>query len=256
MMRFICVLVMLCGVCNAADTTIKLPVSIVPDVPAAITELKEDSWFVIEADVPCIVLASRSGFVSIVPEKGPLRLRGKFVDGTGKIETRTYAAKNLWIIEPLVKGEVELLVVPNGAVDEQAVIRRTLVVGGGVKPVPPKPDPIDPTPTPPKPDITTASSLIMVIVENSLERTVETAAILADIGYFKSLEPFVTKVHIVPSDNKLAAQYDKQITTAGGKLPVVILMNAETKQVLAAKPLPADKVALSALVNSHITKKD
>ncbi len=255
MMRFICVFALLCGVCAGAEPAIKLPVSVFPEAPIAVTELKEDSWFVIEADIPCIVLASRSGFVSVVPEKGPLRLRGKFVDGTGKIETRNYTAKNLWIIEPVAKGEVELLVVPNGAVDEQAVIRRTVVVGG-VSPKP-GPAPVDPTPpNPPKPDVVTATSLIMVIVENSLERTVETASILADIGYFKSLEPFVSKVHIVPADNKLAAQYDKQIATAGGKLPVVILMNAETKQVLTAKPLPADKVALSALVNSYITKKE
>lgn len=238
---------------------IRLPVSPLPAIPAAVTELKVDSWFVIEADIPCLVLASRNGIVSVVAESGPLKLRGKFADGDGKVETRSYTSKSLWIVEPLVAGEVELLVVPAGAVNEAVVIRRTLVVGGlGPRP-PPKPNDIDPViiidPKPdPIPVVPTAKTITLVIVEKAIERTVESAALLADIGYWKSLEPTVETVHIVPSGTAIAELYKKQVAAGGGKLPVVILMDFETKKVLFSGPLPADKVAMSALINKYTTK--
>lgn len=245
---------------EAAPTipVIRLPMSTTPVVPASVNELKEDSWFVIEADVPCIVLASRNGFVSVIQEKGPLRLRGKFADGNGKVETRSYTAKSLWIVEAVAPGEVELLIVPNGAVDEAAVIRLTLVVGGTGPRPPPKPEPIV-DPTPPKPDpvpkpITTAKVLTIVVVEKAIERTPESAAVIANLSYWKSLEPTVETVHIVPAGTPIAELYKKQVIAGGGKLPVVILMDHETKKVLFAGPLPVDIVGMSALINKHLTK--
>ena len=236
---------------------IRLPISTIPVVPTAVTELKEDSWFVIEADIPCIVLASRNGFVSIVPEKGPLRLRGKFADGTGKVETRSYTAKSLWIVEAVAPGEVELLIVPNGAVDEAAVIRRTLVVGGKGPQPPPKPDVIvDPTPKP-KPDPPTpvaAKVLTIVIVEKAIERTPQSAALIGNLAYWKSLEPTVETVHIVPAGTPIADRYKKQIAEGGGKLPITILMDHETGKVLFSGPLPANDMEMSALINKHTSK--
>lgn len=239
----------------AVEPPIRLPMSVTPLVPAAVTELKEECWFVIEADIPCIVLASRNGFVSITQEKGPLRLRGKFADGSGKVETRSYDAKGLWIIEALAPGEVELLIVPNGAVDESVVIRRTLVVGGlGPRP-PPKPEPEPkPDPTPVPPSTLTAKILTVVVVEKALERTPETASVIANISYWKSLEPTVETVHIVPVGTLFADVYKKQVIAGGGKLPVVILLDHETKRVLFSGPLPKDIVTMSALVNKHISK--
>lgn len=130
----------------AAEPQIRLPMSVTPIVPAAVTELKDDSWFVIEADIPCLVLASREGYVLITPETPPIKLRGKFADGSGKVETRSYVAKNIWIIEAVTPGEVELLIIPEGEKDPKKVIRRTLIVGG----VNPRPNPTpNPTPVPP-----------------------------------------------------------------------------------------------------------
>ena len=121
------------------DALIRLPMSVVPVTPAAVTVLKDDSWFVIEAEVPCLVLASREGYVLITPEKPPIKLRGKFADGQGKVETRSYTAKNIWIVEAITTGEVELLIVPEGAKDSSAVIRRTLVVGSSPPNLTPNP---------------------------------------------------------------------------------------------------------------------
>ena len=251
------ILLLMASTAKAEEPNIRLPMSSTPIVPAAVTELKEDYWFVIEADIPCIVLASRNGFVSIVSEKGPLRLRGKFADGNGKVETRSYNAKSLWIVEPLTTGEVELLIVPNGAVDESAVIRRTLVVGGlGPRP-PPKPEPIvDPTPKPkPEPPTPVAAKVLtLVVIEKAIERTPESAALIGNLSYWKSLEPTVETVHIVPAGTPIAERYKKQVAAGGGRLPIAILMDYETGKVLFNGPLPANDVAMSALIQKHTSK--
>lgn len=120
--------------------------------PTEVTTLLADQFFVIEADVPFFVLDSRTGLVSISYDEGPIRLRGKFADGAGKVETRTYRSKYLATLEATQKGQVEILVVPAGATDAGVVIRRTLsVMGQSPQPPPdPEPDPDDP-PVPPAP---------------------------------------------------------------------------------------------------------
>jgi hypothetical protein len=119
-----------------------------PPSPQEVTELKADHWFVVEADVPFFVLDSREGIVLIGYDEGPLKLKGKFADGNGKNETRTYNSKYLATVEAVTKGQVELLVVPAGATDAGVVIRRTLtVMGQAPQPPPgpgPQPDPDDP----------------------------------------------------------------------------------------------------------------
>lgn len=156
-----------CTAALGAEPAIRLPASPVPVAPVATTELSADAIFVIECDSPCLVLASRAGFVSITEEAGPLRIRGRFAD-SAKVESRTYKSKQIWIIEAAVAGEVELLVVPVGAKDESTIIRRTLLVGGVIQQ--PRPtDPIIPKPDPPKPDpIPTALGLVSVVKDSVL----------------------------------------------------------------------------------------
>lgn len=121
-------------------------------------KLSSDALYVVDADVPVRVLTSPVGLVRIVREQGPIRIRGKFVDGSGKPETRTYAGKWVYFVEPAVSGRVELLIVPTDGAkpDDSDVIRRTLDVdaGDGPRPPPdpkppdPKPDPVNPPPIP------------------------------------------------------------------------------------------------------------
>jgi len=81
----------------------------------------------------------------VTKEQGPLKIRGLFV-GNKIVSTRTYAKKNVFIVERVAPGDVELLLVPAGKVE-----RRTVGDGGEPSP-PPKPKP-DPEPKPdPKPD--------------------------------------------------------------------------------------------------------
>ena len=148
------------------EPQIKLPISVTPPTPSAVTELSPDSFFVIESKIECLVIASRAGFVRTIRETGPLRLRGRFADGTG-VETRNYTAPILWLVEAVSAGEVELLVVPSGATDERDVIRRTLVVSGLGPQPPPKPvDPPIPTPVDPPP-IVQNGNRFLVIYETS-----------------------------------------------------------------------------------------
>ncbi|HVL13927.1 MAG TPA: hypothetical protein VM529_15265 [Gemmata sp.] len=113
--------------------------------PQAVASLGADELYVVQSDEDVQLLASPPGVVTVTKEQGPIRIRGKFV-GNRIVSTRTYAKKNVFIVERVKAGEVELLLVPAGK-----VTRRT--VGDDSDPIPPpKPKP-DPEPKPePKPD--------------------------------------------------------------------------------------------------------
>lgn len=157
---------LLLSVSLAADPTgIRLPELTVPTpMPTpvlAVSRLAADEYYVVDSDVPLIVLASPEGFVSITEDVGPLKLKGKFADGAGKIETRTYKGKHVFTVDAVAVGKVELLIVPVGG-DAKSVIRRTLEVTGARPPPdcppppvvdPPKPPPVVDPPVPPKPTV-------------------------------------------------------------------------------------------------------
>jgi hypothetical protein len=117
--------------------------------PTEITELSADTLYVIESTNKFFVLDSERGIVTTNMETGPIKVRGKFVDGNGKYETRNYVGPYICIVEALKKGRVELLAVPVGAEDANVVVRTTLNVMGMSPNPPPTPDPTpDPEPTP------------------------------------------------------------------------------------------------------------
>lgn len=113
-----------------------------PVAPQPATVLKGSDLYVVQSDDPVQLLASPSGVVSITVEQGPIRLRGTFADGTGKTETRVYSKKQVFIVERVSPGAVELLRVPVGPVDVR------LLSDGGEPPRPPGPNPVVP-PVPP-----------------------------------------------------------------------------------------------------------
>ena len=73
-----------------------------PVEPVPITELPADRWYVIDSDVQIQVYDSPLGIVSIDRESGPIRLRGKFVDGRD-VETRVYQGPYVYIVEAAAK---------------------------------------------------------------------------------------------------------------------------------------------------------
>lgn len=126
-----------------------------PGPPLPISIISGDQWYVIESSVPLIVLASPDGFVSIEPSEGPIKVRGVFADGTGKVETRTFSQPYVYFVNAKASGKVELLVIPQGVTSEADIIRQPLTVTVGPRPPPIPPEPPTPPdpPTPPTPDI-------------------------------------------------------------------------------------------------------
>lgn len=127
----------------AADPGIRLPELAVPTPmprPAsAVSKLAADEWYIVDSDVPVLVLASPEGVVSVTEDSGPVKIRGKFADGAGKVESRTYKGKSVFTVEAIQTGRVEILIVPVGGTAKD-VIRRPLDVSSNVGPRPPPDD--------------------------------------------------------------------------------------------------------------------
>lgn len=148
------------GVANAQSPTkdvIRLPVirqeeKQTPPVPVNVdstVKLSPEVIYVVESDVECLVFLSPGGAVKVTKEQGPLRFRGKFADGNGTTETRTFAGKFLYLFDAIKDGRDELIIVPTGAKAETDAKRVTFQVG--TMPQPPPVDPVEPDDKKPKP---------------------------------------------------------------------------------------------------------
>lgn len=127
------------------------PVKVKTVTPITITA---DTVFMFDSDVDLLVLSSPEGYVKITEEQGPIRIRGKFADEPGKTQKREYKGKEVYTVEGVKDGKVELIVVPLGGavVLPDDVIRRTITVQlKDAAPAPKPPTPQPPTPQPPVP---------------------------------------------------------------------------------------------------------
>lgn len=140
---------------------IRLPEPIAPKskVSDHRVSLPSEAWYVVESDVACLVFTSPGGSLSVQFEPGPIRLRGKFVGGSGVVESKSFRGPFVYLIEAVKPGQEELLVVPVGAKRESEAKRVTLTVHG----VPP-PKPIDPPAPVPTPAPIPAPGLHVLIV--------------------------------------------------------------------------------------------
>ena len=131
----------------------KQPVAPAPPAdPDAVPTLAYGKLYVIQSETAFILLASPRELVTITPTPGPIAVRGVFVDGTGRVETRTFQSKYVAFVDAgeTASGRVELIAVPVGVADELAISRQLINVNHGPQP-PPKPvDPVNPVdpPTP------------------------------------------------------------------------------------------------------------
>jgi len=163
---------------------IKLPIVKVEPQPAiGALKLSSDVYYVVESDVPVMILSSPDGIVSIASETGPIKLRGKFIDGNGKVETRSYRSKFIYTVEPASSGAVELLIFAVGEPDAAKVKRVQLLVGD-IKPIPP-PKPIDPV-DPIKP-VVNSFRVIMALESGDTKMTAAQISIL----YGKEVEEYL-----------------------------------------------------------------
>lgn len=118
--------------------------------PPVVTELPADVLYVItREDKDFFIVQGTLGIVNVTMEQGPIKIRGKFVDGDGKYETRVYNEKCVCIVEAVKKGVVELIALDSGAANADNEKRAVLNVMG-MSPNPP-PGPTPPTPPTPEP---------------------------------------------------------------------------------------------------------
>lgn len=119
--------------------------------PKFVSKLDQDMLLVIESESPLMVFDFPEGLVSIEADDGarPMKIKAKFADGTGKMESRTFKSKYLYFIEALKSGEAELLIIPEGALSKSQSERHKITVMGQSPNPPPGPGPTpDPPPTP------------------------------------------------------------------------------------------------------------
>lgn len=137
----------------------------------AVSEIKSDEWYIVTSSIPLIVLHSPDEFIGIAIESGPMKFRGKFADGLGKTETRTYSEQYIYVVEPKKTGKIELILIPSGVADAKSIIRHTLTISG-VGPNPPTPTPT-PTPTPVPPEPTPPTGIRVLLLHDELNTSRE-----------------------------------------------------------------------------------
>lgn len=195
------------------------------------TVLGIESLYVVQSDAPFLLFASPANLVTVTRDAGPLRVRGKFIDGGGRVETRTLAGKHIAIIEAAGTGKVELIAVPVGSAEEKEATRRTLEVDAGKGPQPPpdvipapkpKPPVVDPAPVPePKP--VPKGPYFLVTVTESSQRTPAEAKVINDVRYWDSVRAGGDDFrHYDKDDSKAIEQgYAKAYAQLGSCLVVV-----------------------------------
>lgn len=256
------------GVSADPPTVGKVRVPLAPSVPspmvnpeAAIT-LTPELVLCVDSDVDCVVVCSPKGRLKITPAKGPVTVRGKFVDGPGTVEMRTFAGPFVWFVESAEAGECELLVLPVGG-REPDMVRRRIISQTGPQP-PPKPDPDVPDPKPKPPEPVTSFRVIFVY-ESSAAMTPAVQRVM----FGEKVRTFLdVKTTAGPKGDKGWRRFDKDVVATNDPDPafrslweaakpkvttvpcVVIAVNDKAEIV----PLPADEDAAIVLFNKYLGK--
>jgi hypothetical protein len=139
--------VLFMGWASAADppvaTVVNLPEIQVIPAPGVVTTLSAGELYVFDSNAECVVTTSPPGVLLVTKEDGPVKIKGVFAGGAGKVETRRFAGKYVWTVDVAATGRAELLIFPAGTKDESGIVRRMIDANAGPRP-PPKPDPVDP----------------------------------------------------------------------------------------------------------------
>jgi len=224
-----------------------VPVPVVPKpkphrTPKFVSELSEETWLVIESPEKIVVTSSPLGHVGIQPEEGPVKVRGKFADGTGGIETRTFSSKYLYFINAVKKGKIEILVFQPGVHVEEKDIPRYTIDVMGVDPIPP-PDPDPPGPKPPDPTPDVVKSFRVIFVKES-GQTLSSQQVA--ITSAKEIREYLTRKTTPEGGLAGWRVYDPQQTTANEQSTMKALWDTVKPQINAVPCVVIE-------VNGHAT---
>jgi hypothetical protein len=200
------------------------PVTPAP-TPGAVQTLAADEIYVIGLDADATVLASPAGIVTVSTEPGPVKMKGRFVGGTG-VQWKTFKNQQVVSVDPIGTGRVEIMVVWGGVGGASKVERRFLDVGGST---PPAPVP----PTPPAPADTFASAVQTAFTAEADPEKADQVKQLASVF-------------------RLAAGVVKKDTTLATTADVLSRVSASRSAVLADTDLPKIRPVIGAELNKTL----
>lgn len=145
------------------------PKPVDPTPTTTISTIKQDEIYVVESTTELIVITSPDGVVKYADSEGPIKVYGKFSDGTGELETRTYSSKYVYFFTASPQGgKTELILIPIGLTSVDDTVRQTLTVSGIGPNPPPVIDPtIDPIVDPDPPGPPTGLRVLMIYNEDA-----------------------------------------------------------------------------------------
>lgn len=209
------------------------PAPVVPPQPKPVTVLPEDHFFVVESDVQLIVLHSPDGILDISEDQGPIRLRGRFAGGSGKIESKTFGGKYVYTIEGKQTKQTELVLIPVGVTSSEQIVRAVLSVNGA-KP-PPIPDD-DKKKDEPQPEPQPAGPVRLEIIEDVLNRDVDTAKVLSALVTWDTFTDAGNEFRIYDKESTAGKMRGQEC--AGMTLPVLLIRDKATSKILRKMELP------------------
>jgi len=218
-----------------------VPAVVAPDVPPqAVGTLKADEFYVIESDVELIVRQFPVGLIDVESSAGPIRVRGKFSDGSGKVETRDYRRGYIYFLTAVSSGTAGVDLIPVGVLQESSIIRHVLSVDGTAPKPPPGPGP-DPTPDPKPPQPVTSFRAIFVKESGDTLNPQQTA-----IPAAKAIRDYLIAKTTPEGGVAGWREYDPQQTTTNEQATMKALWEA-----VKSKLLPAPCLVIE--VNGHAT---
>ena len=231
---------------TGGDITLpRTPVLIPPDttpVPSSETigSLSADQFYVVESDTELITLTSPEGLLDIEASSGPIKVRGVFVDGADKIETRTYTSPFVYFVTAKASGKTELILIPTGITSQADIVRQVLTVSG----VGPKPPPDDDTKPKPQPTIKNVS---IAIVEDTMNRSPDMAILMNQMHAWTA---FVDSGNDWRSyDLTTGEPKGKQaITDLNGPAPGIVIYDKANRTMIHRGNMPATFAELKTLI--------
>jgi len=241
------------------------PLPVPPVDPRTVTTLTANELYVVESQIELMLRTFGDGAVKIFETPGPKVIPAKFAGGGGVFEVREFTYPFLYILTAAKSGTVATDFIPSGLEkkNEAKITRQILTITTAPQPPPkpepkpdPKPQPVPPTPepepTPPAP--VTYEYVRLVIVEDSLNRSPETAL---------TMNGLVTWAKFLDGGHEYRI-YDKSTKEKKGKqaiedtgvipYPAYVLYDRQTGSAITTGALPPTFSELKAIINLHLAK--
>lgn len=240
-----------------------------PPAPGLAELLPQDYLYVIDSDVQLMAVSIPAGIVRIAgPEAGPVKMRAKFVGGSGEVETKTFGGKYVYTVDYVRPGLTNLIVFPVGIKNPSEMIQKQIQTVTAPQPPPPDP-PAPPTPVPPPTPPTPVDPAPIPADGNRVLIVYETAdltnypAAQTNVLYAKQVRDYLRSKCVVGPDGKTREWriYDKDLDLSGESplwrdamkrdrksLPWIVISTGKTGY---EGPLPADVPSTLALLKKY-----